>query len=72
MDTSIVKSREGKFIQLAGIKLWVIEDGTRTRQELSVVEAEVLPGSTTPPPHVHYAHEEIFYVLDGELDLKYS
>jgi quercetin dioxygenase-like cupin family protein len=64
----IVRHTEGNCIQLNGIKVWVIEDGTRTRNELSVVEAEVLPGSTTPPSHVHQAHEEIFYVLDGELE----
>ena len=23
----------------------------------------------TPPPHIHHAHEEGFYVLEGELEL---
>jgi uncharacterized cupin superfamily protein len=68
MNPYIVRHTEGKCIQLAGSKVWVIEDGTKTRNELSVVESEVLPSSITPPPHVHHAHEEIFYVLDGELE----
>jgi uncharacterized cupin superfamily protein len=68
LNTNVVRNQEGKFIQLAGIKIWVIEDGTRTRNELGVIEAEVLPGSTTPPPHVHHSHEEIFYILEGEVE----
>ena len=26
------------------------------------------PHAPTPPPHIHHAHEEVFYVLEGELE----
>lgn len=32
----------------------------------AVIDMEVQPGSG-PPPHIHHAEDELFYVLDGEL-----
>jgi mannose-6-phosphate isomerase-like protein (cupin superfamily) len=68
MIANIVEKTKGKFIPLKGINAWIIEDGSRTRNELGMAEFEVLPGSFTPPPHIHHAHEEIFYILEGELE----
>src|SRR5450755_4038359 len=44
------------------------EDGSRTRGTLGIAEFEVAPNVPTPPPHIHHAHEEGFYVLEGELN----
>jgi mannose-6-phosphate isomerase-like protein (cupin superfamily) len=46
----------------------VKEDGTCTRGTLAIAEFEVAPRVPTPPLHVHHAHEEGFYILDGELE----
>jgi mannose-6-phosphate isomerase-like protein (cupin superfamily) len=68
MGANVVEKSKGKFIPLKGINVWVIEDGSRTRNELSMAECEVSPSSFNPPPHIHHAHEEIFYILEGELE----
>lgn len=43
----------------------ILEDGTRTQQRLGVIEVQLAPGWPGPPPHVHRAHEETFYVVSG-------
>jgi mannose-6-phosphate isomerase-like protein (cupin superfamily) len=48
--------------------MFVQEDGTHTRGTLGVAEFIVPPHAPTPPPHIHHAHEEGFYVLEGELE----
>ena len=68
MDAIVLKRDEGREIALGPIRMWVQEDGTYTRGMLGVAEFEVPPHAGTPPPHIHRAHEEIFYVLEGELE----
>jgi mannose-6-phosphate isomerase-like protein (cupin superfamily) len=36
----------------------------------SVIEYSHAPGAAGPPPHIHYEHEEAFYVVEGELTLQ--
>ena len=43
----------------------ILEDGTHTAQRLGIVEVQLAPGWPGPPPHVHRAHEETFYVVSG-------
>lgn len=68
MDAIVVKAREGRLIPLGPIQMFVQEDGTHTRETLGVAEFVVPPHAPTPPPHIHHAHEEGFYVLEGELE----
>jgi quercetin dioxygenase-like cupin family protein len=68
MSTLILKPGEGHRISLGPIQMVVQEDGTHTRGTLGVAEFAVPPHAPTPPPHIHHAHEEVFYVLDGELE----
>jgi quercetin dioxygenase-like cupin family protein len=68
MKPIIVKPREGRMIPLGPIQMFVQEDGTQTRGTLGVAEFVVPPHAPTPPPHIHHAHEEGFYVLEGELE----
>ncbi len=35
---------------------------------MGLAEFEVAPHAPTPPPHIHHAHEEGFYILEGELE----
>ena len=53
-------------VQIGTIHMRVQEDGTHTRGTLGL--AEVAPHTPTPPPHIHHAHEEGFYLLEGELE----
>jgi mannose-6-phosphate isomerase-like protein (cupin superfamily) len=66
----LLKSGEGRMIPLGPITMIVQEDGTQTRETLGVAEFVVPPHASTPPPHIHHAHEEGFYVLEGELEFR--
>jgi mannose-6-phosphate isomerase-like protein (cupin superfamily) len=68
MNAVVLKSREGRLLPLGPIHMVVQEDGTHTRGTLGIAEFEVAPHSPTPPPHIHHAHEEGFYILEGELE----
>lgn len=68
MTIVILQPGEGRTLSLGPIQMVVQEDGTNTRGTLGIAEFTVPPHSPTPPPHVHHAHEEGFYVLEGELE----
>jgi mannose-6-phosphate isomerase-like protein (cupin superfamily) len=69
MDAAVVKAGEGPELRLGDIRMVVKEDGTHTRGELGLAEFELPPqGHDVPQPHVHHAHEEGFYILEGELE----
>ena len=44
-------------------------DGQASRGAYSLIEYSHAPGAPGPLAHVHHAHEEAFYVLDGQLTL---
>ena len=68
MSAVVLKPGEGRALPLGPIQMVVQEDGTRTRGTLGLAEFEVPPHAPTPPPHIHHAHEEGFYILEGELE----
>jgi len=68
MNAVVLKPGEGRTLALGPIHMVVQEDGTHTRGTLGVAEFEVPPHAPTPPPHIHHAHEEGFYILEGELE----
>jgi mannose-6-phosphate isomerase-like protein (cupin superfamily) len=68
MNVIVLSPGEGRTIPLGPIQMVVQEDGTQTRGTLGVAEFAVPPYAPTPPPHLHHAHEEGFYVLEGELE----
>src|SRR3954447_19326839 len=66
---NVVLPGEGRVIELGPLRLTVKESGERTRGALALVELEAATTFHSPPPHVHRAHEEGFYVLAGELQI---
>ena len=68
MSVVVLKAGEGRTISLGPIRMIVQEDGSHTRETLGVAEFAVPPHAPTPPPHIHHAHEEGFYILEGELE----
>ena len=69
MNAAVVKAGEGRVLRLGDVHMIVKEDGTHTRDTLGLAEFEVPPqGHNAPPPHIHHAHEEGFYILEGELE----
>jgi mannose-6-phosphate isomerase-like protein (cupin superfamily) len=68
MSAVVLKPGVGRALPLGPIQMVVQEDGTHTRGTLGLAEFEVSPHAPTPPPHIHHAHEEGFYILEGELE----
>ena len=68
MNAIVLQSGEGRSITMGPIHLTVLEDGTNTRGTMAIAEFTFPPHSPSPFPHVHHAHEEGFYVLEGELE----
>src|SRR5260370_17460808 len=68
MSAVVLKPGEGRTLPLGPIHMVVQEDGTQTRGTFGLAEFEVAPHAPTPPPHIHHAHEEGFYILEGELE----
>jgi mannose-6-phosphate isomerase-like protein (cupin superfamily) len=70
MNAIVLQQGEGRSISMGPIRLNVLEDGTNTRSTMAIAEFTFPPHSPSPFPHVHHAHEEGFYVLEGELEFK--
>lgn len=64
----VLPDGEGRVIRLGPTRVVVKEDGSATRGTLAVAEAFMPPGGPGPRPHYHRAHEEGFYVLEGEAE----
>ena len=69
MNAVVMHAGEGHAIRLGDVHMVVKEDGTNTRGTLGFAEFEVpSQGHNVPPTHIHHAHEEGFYILEGELE----
>lgn len=68
MDAVVLTPGEGRSIQFGGVRALVQEDGTHTRGTFGLAEFTFPPHAPAPLPHIHHAHEEGFYILEGELE----
>ena len=64
----VMQAGEGRVVNAGPMSLRVIEDGSHTSGTHAVIEF-TFPGPFSPPPHVHHQHEEVIYVLEGEIAL---
>ena len=62
----VVEADAGRRIQAGPMTIRVIEDGSHTSGTHAVIEF-ILNGQFSPPPHIHRRHEEVIYVLEGEM-----
>jgi mannose-6-phosphate isomerase-like protein (cupin superfamily) len=60
----------------AGKTLWVLGDlyefkatAEDTGGRFALWETTTPPGNPGPPPHIHHNEDEVFYLLEGELEL---
>jgi len=53
----------------AGDRITFKATGAENDGRLSFLEYESTPGFPGPPPHMHSGHEELFYVLTGQLKM---
>lgn len=70
---SSVESQAITIAPDAGSKTWLLGDtytmklsGAQTGGAFALLEAVVPPGGG-PPPHIHYAEDETFIILEGEI-----
>jgi quercetin dioxygenase-like cupin family protein len=61
---------EGVSIAIPGLAATFKVVSRDTDGDHSIIETTVPAGSPGPPPHIHRAMDEEFYVLDGELTVR--
>ena len=62
----VVDASAGRQVQAGPMMFRIIEDGSHTSGTHAVLEF-TLNGQFSPPPHIHRQHEEVIYVLEGEM-----
>ncbi len=65
----IIQNEEGKTLGVAGGNYRIIVSGAATNNAYAVIEMLVPPGGG-PPPHAHPDFQEMFYVIEGEVEFK--
>lgn len=68
-NITIINKNEGERLAIAGGNYRIIVPGEQTQGNYAVIEMIVPPGGG-PPPHAHPETQEMFHVLEGELEFK--
>lgn len=68
-EISILSSSQGELLGVAGGNYRILVSGQETSGSYAVIEMHVPPGGG-PPPHSHPLMQEMFYLLEGELEFK--
>lgn len=68
-NVKIISSDEGETLAIAGGNYRIIISGDQTNGNYAVIEMTVPPGGG-PPPHSHPETQEMFHVLEGEVEFK--
>jgi quercetin dioxygenase-like cupin family protein len=63
--------RDGLVWSLFGDEITRKVTGDETGGAYAIVESRVDPGGG-PPPHIHHGEEELFYVSEGEFELRWG
>ena len=64
-----VNGDQGEILSVVGDNYRIIVSGEQTQGEYAVIDMLVPPGGG-PGPHSHAEIEELFYVVDGEIEFK--
>lgn len=69
MSTTHVAAGEGKSVWIGDRELVTLKErGKDTGGQFALVEVVGLSGSG-PPPHIHHSVDEVYYLLEGELEV---
>lgn len=68
LEPKVVRAEEGKKVNVIGDHQTFKLTGKDTNGQFTLIE-EVNPPGTMIPPHVHTKEDEIFKVLEGELEV---
>lgn len=64
-----IDENQGQTISVVGDNYRIIISGKQTQGAYAVIDMLVPPGGG-PGPHAHAGFQELFYVVDGELEFK--
>jgi quercetin dioxygenase-like cupin family protein len=68
-DHLVLEPNGGERLRFLGASTLRLKlDGAATEGEVAFYEYVSEPGAVGPPQHVHAAHDETFYVVDGEYE----
>ncbi|MEO6882057.1 MAG: cupin domain-containing protein [Mycobacteriaceae bacterium] len=67
MPALIVRAAEGEVILAAGVEHLFKLTGASTGGRFGLEEFTLAPDTLGARPHIHWGHDEYFFVLDGEL-----
>jgi len=68
-EINIINNNEGEVLGVAGGNYRIIISGEDTNGNYAVIEMLVPPGGG-PTPHAHPQSQEMFHVLEGEVEFK--
>ncbi|HEV8083022.1 MAG TPA: cupin domain-containing protein [Chitinophagaceae bacterium] len=68
-NIATVDEKEGQSLSVVGDSYRIIISGEQTRGNYAVIDMLVPPGGG-PGPHAHKDIQEMFYVVEGEIDFK--
>lgn len=66
-EAKLVAPGEGRHLRVLGEDIWVKVEPRQTAGAYAVIE-ERAPAGGGPPPHVHANEDEVFYVLEGDVE----
>jgi mannose-6-phosphate isomerase-like protein (cupin superfamily) len=70
METVAHGPSDGQVVILMGAEIRIRVGGDETDGSFGFAEVTAPPQWGGPPPHVHHAHDETFYVVEGEYEFK--
>ena len=65
----ILAPGEGQHLWIGNSQVTFKAIGADTHEHLGLFEMTQQPGGTAPQPHLHREMEEMFYVLEGEVEI---
>lgn len=65
MSVEVVGPSGGEILQAGRLRIRILEDGSHTAHRLGLVEVTIPPGVSGPLPHIHWEHDETFFVVSG-------
>jgi quercetin dioxygenase-like cupin family protein len=68
-NITAINENQGQTISVVGDNYRIIVSGKQTDNAYAVIDMLVPPGGG-PGPHSHAGFQELFYVVDGELEFK--
>jgi mannose-6-phosphate isomerase-like protein (cupin superfamily) len=71
VEPVVIRPGEGNRMAAGPLEMLIVEDGSHTSGSHAVIEF-TLDGQFSPPMHVHHQHEEVIYVLEGEMALPFG